>query len=44
MNIQRAITILIAHDEDLQQTLKGFQHVQQALSPSCYNGGKPLNA
>lgn len=44
MNIQRNVTILIANDEDLRNTLKGFQLVQQTLSVPCYNNGNPLNA
>jgi putative transposase len=42
--IKRTIPILIEHDNDLKATLHAFQQVCNALSPVCWNGGKPFSA
>ena len=44
MDVQRTLTIRIADDPDLRATLAGFQGIQQRISPTCYNDGKPLSA
>jgi hypothetical protein len=44
VRIQRTNTILLPDDTDLRATLDAFQRVQQALSPICFNDGKPLPA
>jgi putative transposase len=44
MDVQRTITIRIADDPALRETLAGFQGIQQRISPACYNNGKPLTA
>lgn len=44
MDIQRTISIMIEPDKDLERTLEAFRGVQHALSESCFNNGKPLNA
>jgi len=44
METQRAITILLPDDADLHATLKAFCAVQNAVSETAYNGGKPLRA
>ena len=42
--VKRTIPILIKHDHDLRATLHAFQQVCNALSPVCWNGGKPFSA
>jgi putative transposase len=42
--VKRTIPILIKHDHDLRATLHAFQQVCNALSPVCWNSGKPLSA
>ena len=42
--IRRTMTILLPNDPDLRATLDAFQAVSQALSPVCFNAGKPLDA
>jgi IS605 OrfB family transposase len=42
--IKRTIPILIEHDNDLKATLHAFQQVCNALSPVCWNSGKPFSA
>jgi IS605 OrfB family transposase len=42
--IKRTIPILIEHDHDLRATLHAFQQVCNALSPVCWNSGKPFSA
>jgi IS605 OrfB family transposase len=44
MDVQRTLTIRIADDPDLLSTLALFQGIQQRISGSCYNDGKPLSA
>jgi putative transposase len=44
MDIKRSVTILLPDDGDLRATVAAFQHVQQALSETAYNQGKPLSA
>jgi putative transposase len=44
VRIQRTITILLADDADLRQTLSACQELQRTLSPICYNQGTPLGA
>jgi putative transposase len=44
MDVQRALTIMIADDPDLRATLAGFQGIQQRISQTCYNDGTPLPA
>lgn len=42
MDVQRTVTILIESDPDLGATLTACRDLKQALSPLCFNGGKPL--
>jgi IS605 OrfB family transposase len=44
MDIKRSVTILLPNDADLRATVAAFHHVQQDLSESCFNEGRPLNA
>jgi IS605 OrfB family transposase len=44
MDTQRAITILLPDDADLRATLAVFRAVQNAVSETAFNGGKPLRA
>lgn len=44
MNIKRSVTILLPDDGDLRATVAAFQRVQQDLSETAYNQGKPLSA
>jgi putative transposase len=44
MEIQRTITLLLPDDDDLRATLAVFLTVQNAVSESAFNGGKPLRA
>jgi hypothetical protein len=44
MEVQRTITILLPDDADLRATLAAFCAVQNAVSESAFNGGKPLRA
>jgi putative transposase len=44
MDIKRSVTILLPDDNDLRETMAAFQRVQQALTESCYNEGRPLSA
>ncbi|HEU5437684.1 MAG TPA: transposase [Ktedonobacterales bacterium] len=44
METQRAITILLPDDADLRATLAAFRAVQNAVSETAFNGGKPLRA
>lgn len=44
MNLQRTITILLADDTDIRNTMEVFLAVQNCLSPICFNQGKPLGA
>src|SRR5690242_1551472 len=44
MDIKRSVTILLPDDADLRETVAAFQRVQQALSETAYNAGKPLSA
>ena len=41
--VKRTIPILIEQDHDLKATLSAFKQVCNALSPICWNGGKPLS-
>jgi IS605 OrfB family transposase len=44
MDIKRSVTILLPADGDLRATVVVFQQVQQDLSETAYNQGKPLSA
>ncbi len=44
MDIKRSVTILLPDDSDLRATVAAFQRVQQDLSETAYNSGKPLSA
>jgi putative transposase len=44
MKIQRTITMLLEDDIDLRNTLVEFNRIQQAISPICFNSGKPISA
>src|SRR5215831_6340259 len=44
MDIKRSVTILLPEDSDLRATVAAFQRVQQDLSETAYNQGKPLSA
>jgi putative transposase len=44
MEIQRTITILLPNDTDLRTTLLAFCSVQNRVSETAVNGGKPLRA
>jgi hypothetical protein len=44
MDIKRSVTILPPDDSDLHATVAAFQRVQQDLSETAYNGGRPLSA
>lgn len=44
MYIQRTISITLSDDSDVRNTLHAFQGVQQQISDTAYNNGKPLSA
>jgi IS605 OrfB family transposase len=44
MEIQRTISILLPDDTDVRATLNVFRTVQNAVSETAFNGGKPLRA
>lgn len=44
MDIKRSVTILLPDDADLRATVAAFQRVQQDLTATAYNDGKPLGA
>jgi putative transposase len=44
VDIKRSVTILLPEDSDLRATVAAFKHVQQDLSETGYNKGKPLSA
>jgi putative transposase len=44
MQTQRTITILLPDDADLRATLGAFCPVQNTVTETAYNGGKPLRA
>ena len=42
MEVKRTVQIIIENDPDLRATLDAFQQVCSALSPLCWNNGKPF--
>jgi IS605 OrfB family transposase len=44
METQRTLTILLPNDADLRATLDVFRSVQNAVSETAFNSGKPLRA
>jgi IS605 OrfB family transposase len=44
MYIQRTISIVLPEDPDVRNTLHAFQGVQQQISETAFNNGKPLSA
>jgi putative transposase len=44
VDTKRSVTILLPDDGDLRATVAAFQRVQQDLSETAYNCGKPLSA
>lgn len=43
MDSKRTVTILLPDDNDLRATVAAFQRVQQDLSETAYNQGKPIH-
>ncbi len=44
MDVQRTVTVLLPDDADLRATLVAFRSVQQDVSTTAFNTGKPLRA
>ena len=44
MQVQRSIPILIDADADLMALVSEFNRLQNAISPVCFNNGKPMRA